>query len=88
MTCFNSKNFKFICFAFYSLPTLLSDDMRREIIRKNWEKEVEQTLDKPMGPIHYQDVLFEGEKKYIVSPVRTVYFSTCLNLTYVVSITK
>ncbi|NXO12996.1 CC174 protein, partial [Oriolus oriolus] len=36
--------------------TLLSEDMRRELQRKQWEKEEEEALRKPMGPIHYEDI--------------------------------
>ncbi|XP_064397894.1 coiled-coil domain-containing protein 174-like isoform X2 [Halichondria panicea] len=39
-------------------PQLLSDDMRRERERVQWERETEQ--DEPLGPIHYQSVQ-EGE---------------------------
>ena len=37
--------------------------MRRELIRKKWEDEVQEALDKPDGPVHYQDILFDGEKQ-------------------------
>ncbi|KYO24880.1 coiled-coil domain-containing protein 174 isoform X1 [Alligator mississippiensis] len=36
--------------------SLLSEDMRREIQRQQWEKEEEEALKKPMGPIHYEDI--------------------------------
>ncbi|NXU53173.1 CC174 protein, partial [Turnix velox] len=36
--------------------TLLSEDMRRELQRQQWEKEEEEALKKPMGPIHYEDI--------------------------------
>ncbi|NXX22189.1 CC174 protein, partial [Podargus strigoides] len=36
--------------------TLLSEDMRRELQRQQWEKEEEEALRKPMGPIHYEDI--------------------------------
>ena len=49
------------CFLLSSKLTLLSDDMRREIIRKKWEEEVQEALDKPVGPVHYQDIMFDGE---------------------------
>ncbi|XP_028413136.1 coiled-coil domain-containing protein 174-like [Dendronephthya gigantea] len=42
--------------------TLLSDDMRRDMIRKKWEEEVQEALDKPVGPVHYQDMMF-GETR-------------------------
>lgn len=37
---------------------LLSSDMRRELLRKQWEKEEEELRDK--DDIHYQDILFNG----------------------------
>lgn len=37
---------------------LLSSDMRREILRRQWEKEEEALRDKKN--IHYQDILFNG----------------------------
>lgn len=37
---------------------LLSSDMRREILRRQWEREEEALRDK--RNIHYQDVLFDG----------------------------
>ncbi|PKK21478.1 coiled-coil domain containing 174 [Columba livia] len=36
--------------------TLLSEDMRRELQRQQWEKEEEEALRKPIGPIHYEDI--------------------------------
>ncbi|NXG35386.1 CC174 protein, partial [Dromaius novaehollandiae] len=36
--------------------TLLSEDMRRELQRQQWEREEEEALRKPMGPIHYEDI--------------------------------
>ncbi|NXR09216.1 CC174 protein, partial [Semnornis frantzii] len=36
--------------------TLLSEDMVRELQRQQWEKEEEEALRKPMGPIHYEDI--------------------------------
>ncbi|XP_061474426.1 coiled-coil domain-containing protein 174 isoform X2 [Rhineura floridana] len=36
--------------------TLLSEDMRREFQRQQWEREEEEALKKPMGPIHYEDI--------------------------------
>lgn len=37
---------------------LLSSDMRREILRRQWEKEEEALRNK--RDIHYQDILFNG----------------------------
>ncbi|KAK3754867.1 hypothetical protein QZH41_011341 [Actinostola sp. cb2023] len=42
-----------------SPPTLLSDDMRREIMRKKWEKEEEEAMNRPVGPVHYQNIQFD-----------------------------
>ncbi|XP_015673511.1 coiled-coil domain-containing protein 174 [Protobothrops mucrosquamatus] len=36
--------------------TLLSEDMRRELQRQEWEREEEEALKRPMGPIHYEDI--------------------------------
>ncbi|XP_032066858.1 coiled-coil domain-containing protein 174 [Thamnophis elegans] len=36
--------------------TLQSEDMRRELQRQEWEREEEEALNKPMGPIHYEDI--------------------------------
>ncbi|XP_053576891.1 coiled-coil domain-containing protein 174 [Bombina bombina] len=36
--------------------TLLSDDMRREMQRQQWEQEEEEALKKPEGPLHYEDI--------------------------------
>lgn len=36
--------------------TLLSEDMRREIQRQQWEQEEEEALKRPMGPMHYEDI--------------------------------
>ncbi|XP_042195736.1 coiled-coil domain-containing protein 174 [Callorhinchus milii] len=36
--------------------TLLSKDMRRELQREEWEKEEEEALSRPVGPLHYEDI--------------------------------
>lgn len=36
--------------------TLLSDDMRREMQREQWEKEEEEQMKRPVGPIHYENI--------------------------------
>nr|XP_057911086.1 coiled-coil domain-containing protein 174 isoform X2 [Doryrhamphus excisus] len=36
--------------------TLLSEDMRRDLQRQEWEREEEEALKKPVGPIHYEDI--------------------------------
>lgn len=40
-------------------PTLLSEDMRRDLARQEWEKEEEEAMNKPIGPVHYQDIRFD-----------------------------
>ncbi|XP_039626797.1 coiled-coil domain-containing protein 174 [Polypterus senegalus] len=42
--------------------TLLSEDMRREMQRQQWEKEEEEALKRPIGPVHYEDIR-EGEAR-------------------------
>lgn len=36
--------------------TLLSEDMRRELQRKQWEREEEEAMKRPVGPVHYEDI--------------------------------
>lgn len=36
--------------------TLLSEDMRRELQREEWEREEEEAMSRPVGPIHYEDI--------------------------------
>lgn len=42
--------------------TLLSEDMRREMQRELWEKEEEEQLKRPVGPIHYENIRDQGER--------------------------
>ena len=30
-------------------------------MRQKWEKEEEEAMNKPVGPVHYQDIRFDGE---------------------------
>ncbi|GLD64400.1 coiled-coil domain-containing protein 174 [Lates japonicus] len=39
-----------------SEKTLLSEDMRRELQRQEWEREEEEAMKRPVGPIHYEDI--------------------------------
>ncbi|ROL50686.1 Coiled-coil domain-containing protein 174 [Anabarilius grahami] len=36
--------------------TLLSEDMRREMQREQWEREEEEQMSRPVGPIHYENI--------------------------------
>ncbi|XP_018410732.1 PREDICTED: coiled-coil domain-containing protein 174 [Nanorana parkeri] len=36
--------------------TLLSEDMRREMQREQWEQEEEEAMKRPIGPLHYEDI--------------------------------
>uniref|UniRef100_A0A673LAT1 Coiled-coil domain-containing protein 174-like n=1 Tax=Sinocyclocheilus rhinocerous TaxID=307959 RepID=A0A673LAT1_9TELE len=36
--------------------TLLSDDMRRDMQREQWEREEEEQMKKPVGPIHFENI--------------------------------
>ena len=60
----NKINFDVACFAFIvrspSPPTLLSEDMRRGMMRKKWEEEQEKLIREGDRDIHYQNVLFDG----------------------------
>ena len=39
----------------------MSADMRRELQRQQWEREAEEALSKPAGPVHYADVRYNGQ---------------------------
>uniref|UniRef100_A0A2K6EZI3 Coiled-coil domain containing 174 n=1 Tax=Propithecus coquereli TaxID=379532 RepID=A0A2K6EZI3_PROCO len=39
---------------------LLSEDMRRELQRQQWEEEEREALQRPVGPVHYADVRENG----------------------------
>ncbi|MBN3274458.1 CC174 protein, partial [Polyodon spathula] len=41
--------------------TLLSEDMRRELQRQQWEEEEEAALKRPIGPLHYEDIRERGK---------------------------
>uniref|UniRef100_A0A8C6G6N8 CCDC174 alpha/beta GRSR domain-containing protein n=1 Tax=Mus spicilegus TaxID=10103 RepID=A0A8C6G6N8_MUSSI len=47
--------------------TLLSEDMRKELQRQQWEEEEREPLKKPMGPSHYEDIR-ENERRDGVVP--------------------
>ncbi|XP_060776101.1 coiled-coil domain-containing protein 174 [Neoarius graeffei] len=36
--------------------TLLSEDMRRELQREQWEREEEEQMKRPVGPVHYENI--------------------------------
>ncbi|KAI1890890.1 hypothetical protein AGOR_G00158260 [Albula goreensis] len=36
--------------------THLSEDMRRELQRQQWEKEEEEAMKRPVGPLHYENI--------------------------------
>lgn len=40
--------------------TLLSEDMRRDLQRQEWEREEEEAMKRPIGPIHYEDIREQG----------------------------
>ncbi|XP_053492550.1 coiled-coil domain-containing protein 174 [Ictalurus furcatus] len=42
--------------------TLLSEDMRREMQREQWEREEEEQMKRPVGPVHYEDIR-DGEAR-------------------------
>lgn len=42
--------------------TLLSEDMRRDLQRQEWEREEEEAMKRPVGPIHYEDIRAQGQQ--------------------------
>ncbi|XP_063403452.1 coiled-coil domain-containing protein 174-like [Mytilus trossulus] len=44
-----------------AIPTLMSDDMRRELLRQKWEKEELEAMN---GPIHYSNVRFDEKRSH------------------------
>ena len=46
-----------------SLTDLLSSDMHREMMRKKWEAEEEEMRSRGPGPLHYQNLKFDGKKR-------------------------
>ncbi|XP_069353779.1 coiled-coil domain-containing protein 174 isoform X2 [Eulemur rufifrons] len=40
--------------------TLLSEDMRKELQRQQWEEEEREALKRPVGPVHYADIRENG----------------------------
>jgi len=45
-----------------SEQTMLSEDMRRDLLRQKWEREEEENLAKPQ--LHYTDVLFDEARTH------------------------
>lgn len=43
---------------------LLSEDMKRELLRQKWEQEEEELLNRPAGPIHYSNVQFDEVRSH------------------------
>lgn len=67
MGCTNTRRFLIrgvpCCFLIRQMPeekTLLSEDMRREFQRQQWEKEEREALERPIGPLHYEDIRENG----------------------------
>ena len=44
-----------------TLPDLLSSDMHRKMMRKKWEAEEEEMRSRGPGPLHYQNLKFDGK---------------------------
>lgn len=55
--------------------------MKRELMRQKWEKEEEEAMNKPVGPVHYQDARFSG-KYHILSYFFVSRISRALVLSY------
>lgn len=39
----------------------MSADMKRELVRLEWEKEAQEALNTPAGPVHYSNVRNNGK---------------------------
>lgn len=50
-------------------------------MRQKWEKEEEEAMNKPVGPVHYQDARFSG-KYHILSYFFVSRISRALVLSY------
>lgn len=57
---YNSVGYDFSCRRASADKTLLSEDMRRELQRQEWEKEEEEAMKRPVGPLHYEDIRGQG----------------------------
>lgn len=60
---FQADNVLDMIFTFRQITsdkTLLSEDMRRELQRQEWEREEEEAMKRPIGPIHYEDIRAQG----------------------------
>ena len=44
----------------------MSADMKRELQRQQWEREAEEALSRPVGPVHYSDVRYDGNRTTLV----------------------
>jgi hypothetical protein len=44
-----------------TLPDLLSRGMHRKMMRKKWEAEEEEMRSRGPGPLHYQNLKFDGK---------------------------
>ena len=56
-------------------PDLLSEDMAMERERRRWEEEVEEKLDRPVGPIHYEQLRQGGELAISLSHSLSLFLS-------------
>lgn len=74
--CLKAKRINFSAIADIactcSPPTHLSEDMKRELMRQKWEQEEEEAMNKPVGPVHYQDKRFSGKYHFYYYISRTL----------------
>ena len=47
-------------------PDLLSEDMAMERERRQWERDQAKELDKPLGPVHYQEMRQGGTERQLI----------------------
>ncbi|XP_064627208.1 coiled-coil domain-containing protein 174-like [Lineus longissimus] len=46
------------------MPDLLSSDMYRQMLREKWEKEEKEAMEKPTGPVHYENIRFDEVRNH------------------------
>lgn len=53
--------------------------MRRELQRQEWEREEEEAMRKPVGPIHYEDIRGQGYRQSTIRSHLTFLINTHLH---------
>jgi len=51
----------------------MSADMKRELQRQEWEREAEEALSRPVGPLHYADVRYNGQYSTVLGVITSLF---------------